>query len=442
MAEKTVSVPIYSNKALRKKGEHLLQLREEPDGKGILFIDCSRTVRLNESATELAKAYLEGVGEDKAVSRLRKKYAVNKQTAKSDWDHITKLLAGLGDGDPLEDLGATPAPPGTLTPSSPLVAHVALSYDDPAQPYLDFSVPGREIRGLIGREWEVAMQRLIATGVHYVIFYGGEPTAQEILPSLVSQLSNSGIGVGLETNGLKLRDQKYLASLVSSGLDSVIVKLSTCDPTLFYKLQAPKAKKGSFSDIGDGIKAARKLGLEVLVRIYMTKETLPTLLKTAEYVKGLGVTSLLLSFIPNTNPDVFRLSHIESIYLDVVWDQIAELAKLGMNVNLTTPLEPTEAQELLQRTQDISLAPCKAAGMDLAIEPSGDILPCRHVLQPVGNILTVNWQKMNADPNWSRTREAAVQARGLGLCSGCPWKVYFPDDDPLDWPVTEERGDD
>ena len=80
--------------------------------------------------------------------------------------------------------------------------------------------------------------------------------------------------------------------------------------------------------------------------------------------------------------------------------------------------------------------------MDLAIEPSGDILPCRHVLQPVGNILTVNWQKMNADPNWSRTREAAVQARGLGLCSGCPWKVYFPDDDPLDWPVTEERGDD
>lgn len=442
MAQKTFSIPIYSNKSSRKKGKHLLQLREEPDGKGILFIDCSRTVRLNESATELAKAYLEGVGQEKAIARLRKRYAVNTETARSDWDLILELLGGIGDGDPLDGLEPMPAPPGTSSPSSPLVAHVALSYNDPAQPYLDFSVPGREIRPLIGREWDVAMQRLAATGVHYVIFYGGEPTAQENLPPMVSLLSRSGIAIGLETNGLRLKDHKYLTGLVSAGLDSVIVNLSTCDPSIYYKLQAPKAKKGSFSDIADGIKTAKKLGLEVLVRIYMTKETLPSLLKTAEYVKGLGVSSLLLGFIPNTNPEVFRRSHIESIHLDVVWDQLEQLARLGMNVTLTTPLEPTEAQELLQRTQGIALAPCKGAGIDFAIEPSGDILPCRHVLQPVGNILTANWQRISQDPSWSRTHESEVQAKGLGLCYGCPWKVFFPDDDMLDWPVVEEKDDD
>ncbi|MED7824203.1 radical SAM protein [Streptomyces chiangmaiensis] len=72
-----------------------------------------------------------------------------------------------------------------------------------------------------------AIGEAASTGtVESVVFSGGEPTLRKDLPDLVRHASAKGFAsIGLQTNGHRLADRRYLNDLVESGVTHVLLSL-------------------------------------------------------------------------------------------------------------------------------------------------------------------------------------------------------------------------
>ena len=72
-----------------------------------------------------------------------------------------------------------------------------------------------------------ALDEAVSMGtVESVVFSGGEPTLRKDLPDLVSHASTNGFAsIGLQTNGHRLADLRYLNGLVASGVSHVLLSL-------------------------------------------------------------------------------------------------------------------------------------------------------------------------------------------------------------------------
>ena len=78
---------------------------------------------------------------------------------------------------------------------------------------------------------------------------------------------------------------------------------------------------------------------------------------------------------------------------------------------------------------EIGLGPkqCSAANISIAIEPNGDVLPCQSYYEPVGNILTNDWEKIWYSKLFEKIRKRdyiepkCKKCEYLQVCGGgCP----------------------
>jgi MoaA/NifB/PqqE/SkfB family radical SAM enzyme len=69
-------------------------------------------------------------------------------------------------------------------------------------------------------------------GIPHIVFTGGEPTLREDLPELVAHAEQIGQITGLNTNGRRLSDRRFVERLVEAGLDHVQVTLESHDATI------------------------------------------------------------------------------------------------------------------------------------------------------------------------------------------------------------------
>ena len=72
-----------------------LQLRVEPDGKGLLVINANTVLYLNETATAHAFFFMQGATTDEAVKKIRRMYRVNKKTAKNSHERLIYTVSTL-----------------------------------------------------------------------------------------------------------------------------------------------------------------------------------------------------------------------------------------------------------------------------------------------------------------------------------------------------------
>ena len=63
-----------------------------------------------------------------------------------------------------------------------------------------------------------------------MVFTGGEPTLRADLPELIAHAEINGQITGLNTNGRRLSDRRFVESLVEAGLDHVQITLESHDP--------------------------------------------------------------------------------------------------------------------------------------------------------------------------------------------------------------------
>jgi citrate lyase gamma subunit len=343
-----------------------LHLRIEPDGNGMLIVNASTILHLNQTAVEFAYHLIKQTPEEQMLREITGRYRVNRQNALQDFqllqDRIQALISSP-DVDPETYLDFERSTPHTHQMLAPIRLDCALTYRLPAT-FDDSLAPNDRVRREMStEEWCGIFDKAWSFGIPHVIFTGGEPTQRNDLPDLITHLESNGQVVGLISDGLKLIDNYYLQSLLQTGLDHLMITLTPDDEIAWKALENVLAAD-----------------LFVSVHITLTPQVIQIIQNVMQRLVNLGVKSISLTASDPglQNTLIQARNQAASLGLSLVWD-------------LPVPYSAFNPVALETQIDDLPLG---AGHTWLYIEPDGDILPAQGINQVLGNILTDPWEKL------------------------------------------------
>jgi hypothetical protein len=340
-----------------------LHLRLEPDGTGLLIVNASTILHLNQTAAEFAYHLIKQTPEDQMVHEIADRYRVNREQARQDFrllnDRI-QVLINTPDLDPEMFLDFERTAPHTKKISAPYRLDCAITYRLPGG-YDDSLAPAKRVdRELNTQEWCEIFDKAWGIGIPHIILTGGEPTLREDLAELIAHTEANGQVVGLLSDGLKLTDAAYLQTLLQTGLDHLMLILKPEDDN-------------SWKALGNVLSA----DLFVVVHYTLTLQNVLTTSQVLERISKLGVKALSLSASdPALHGSLLEFrNQAASLGLSLIWD---------------LPVPYSEFNPVTLETQLDNL-PAGAGHSWLYIEPDGDVLPAQGINQVLGNILRDPW---------------------------------------------------
>ena len=259
-------------------------------------------------------------------------------------------------------------------------------------------------------QWKEILAKLRAANVPQVTFTGGEPTLRADLVELVD--AAQWFVTRLNTNG-RLLTPELCRRLYDASLDSVQVTLYSHDPAIHNALVGAEG----FDDTVAGIRNAVAAGLSVSVNTPLCSLN-TDYAATVRFVNELGVRYVTCSgLIPSGSAEgaesrATRLT--EEQLTDVLRRAVTVAEELEMEMDFTSP---GWLKEETLRSMGLTLVPsCGACLSNMAIAPDGGVIPCQSWLssQPLGNILTDDWDKI-----WQSQRCAAIRAKSAKMEQLC-----------------------
>ena len=217
----------------------------------------------------------------------------------------------------------------------------------------------------------------------------------------------------MNTNGRLLRNEELSAKLADASLDHVQVTLESIDPEIH---DAMVGVKGAWAETVDGIRMAVKHHIHI-----NTNTTLLTHNASAEAVNALsdfladlGVMTFGLNALICSGKGKDVDSAIGTEQLPVLLKAAKKAAERnGQHLLWYTPtqycaFDPVKAE--------VGFKSCSAAKYSMCIEPDGNVLPCQSWYEPVGNILTDEWENIWDHPLCLRLRNKEYMP---ALCKNC-----------------------
>jgi MoaA/NifB/PqqE/SkfB family radical SAM enzyme len=358
--------------------QYRLHLRVEPDGRGLLIINASTVLHLNQTAAELARCTIQGASEDEAAKEIASRYRVRQSRVRADYRELREKILALAtstDVCPVTYLGLERVEPFSADTSAPYRVDLALTYQIDPSGKLDPQARKRVTRELAAEEWQRVLNTLWDAGVPHVCFTGGEPTLRSDLVQLVRFAESLGLVTGLLTDGRRLRDDALRQELLLAGLDHLQITLASHQPQLHDKIVG---QPGGFAETEAGLKASLDADIYVVVHLIVTPQNAGSVVDTVSYLAGLGVPAIALSSpIRSSSPaerqqmeDTLQAAREEASQrgIDLVWD----LAAPYSHVN---PIE-----------METTLSLDKALSQHLYVEPDGDVLPGQGCNVLLGNL--------------------------------------------------------
>jgi len=402
-----------------------VHLRIDEDHRGILLVNASRVLHLNQTAAFMAYLALQKATPHQAVNSLRNAYAISAGQASLDYAQFSDQLLELIRPDgacPIHDLELDITAPFSARPSAPYRMDLALTYrcnDDCAHCY---NARPRDFAEISTSQWMQILDKLWALGIPHVVFTGGEPTLRDDLPELVAHAEQNGQITGLNTNARRLSDEKYLHSLVEAGLDHVQITLESHDPEIH---DAMVRRKGAWSQTVQGLKNALSSRLFVMTNTTLLQDNSPYLEQTLDFLGKLGVPTLGLNALiysgrgltvgkglpEDALPPLLALAQAKTLFYGqrLIW------------------YTPTQYCNFDPMQLDLGVKGCTAALYNMCIEPNGDVLPCQSYYQPVGNMLHNDWNSIWNHELSMRLRERQGLPEKCHACAllaecggGCP----------------------
>jgi len=158
-----------------------------------------------------------------------------------------------------------------------------------------------------GPSMEEVKELIVKEKPSSVIFTGGgEPTMCKDLAELIRMARAAGVNhIGVETNGCKFKDLKYMKRLKDAGMSFLVVSVYSHNPETFDRITQAKA---SFQAVDACLKNAIKSGITISsVICTITSYNLNELKETVDYVKQFGVRNICFGFIrPYDNSELSR----------------------------------------------------------------------------------------------------------------------------------------
>lgn len=406
-------------------GQRRIHLRIQEDGSGVLFIDVTDVIHLNETAAQMIKLALDGIPQSEAETQMARHYrGVSKSElsqAVSSMYEMTQQLREPGDGCPTCQIAPMLEfqPVFSRRAKAPYKADVALTYAcNNACPHC-YNEPDRfAMKSLSRADWFRVLDKLVEIGVPHIILTGGEPTLHSALPELIRYADNLGQIVGMNTNGRRLSDRTLVETLSSAGLNHVQITLESCYPGIHDEMVG---SPGAFEETIAGIKNALESGIHTITNTTLTRQNQDHALNIVRYLHDLGLRTFAMNGIiyaggGATTPDAIPVEEMAGLLVAVRDEAEAlDMRFLWYTVTDYCRLSPVA----------LGLAPkrCNAAEYSICIEPNGDVLPCQSYYVAGGNILADPWEAIwESDLFRSfRNREEAPEAAGLPpACWDCP----------------------
>jgi MoaA/NifB/PqqE/SkfB family radical SAM enzyme len=345
--------------------QHRLHLRIEPNGQGILILNASTILHLNQTATEYAYYLIQGLSPEEVARKFAQRYRISKRQALSDYkDFLARIEAILNtpDLDPVLFLDLERRMPHSSELSAPLRLDCALTYRSGDEEIRHVAPLERVTRELIYEEWRLCLQKAWQAGIPHVVFTGGEPTLRPDLPDLIGFAESIGMVTGLLTSGLRLVEKDFLARILNNGLDHVMIVL---DPV---------------NDISwEAIRDTLASDIALTVHLTVSEQNALQIPDLVERLARMGVRNVSLSATHSTLSETLKNARDKVAYLGMrlVWDLPVPYSHLN-----PVSIETKEENKLISG----------AGSSWLYVEPDGDVLPYQGSALVLGNLLRDPWE--------------------------------------------------
>jgi hypothetical protein len=340
-----------------------LHLRLEQDGSGILIVNASTFLHLNQTAAEYAYHLVHGSSEESVINRMASRYnQVNKGQIRKDFSEFRERLTTListPDLEPETYLNFERLDPHSRDLSAPLRMDCALTYKTQGS-RKDVSPVKRVKRELTTEEWKSILEKADAAGIPHILFTGGEPTLRPDLPELVAFTEKMEMVCGVLTDGLRLAESKYLHNLLQAGLDHLMLILAPDND------QSWEALKDTLAE-----------DIHVTVHVTLDTKTVKTYGSIFERLVKMGVKSVSLSISDHKYaPQLKEARDLLAMKgLDLIWDM---------------PVPYSDLHPVALETGEESIP--GAGNVWIYLEPDGDVLPAQGFNKVFGNLLEQSWE--------------------------------------------------
>ncbi len=417
-------------------GRVKVHLRIEPDGRGILAINASRILHLNQTAAEYARLILEGVEPKKGIRMLRRRYDVDGRRAREDYrrmkESINAIIHSSPSSCPIVGMDLERIDPFSVPLTAPYRMDLALTYRcNNACPHCYVARPPNYPE-MDTSTWQRVLDRVWEAGIPHVCFTGGEATLREDLPDLVAYAERKGMVTGLLTNGRRLSDPEYTRRLGEAGLDHVQITLESHDESVHDRMVAAS---GAWQETVAGIRNALAADIYTTTNTTLTRDNVPTIGETVTFIARLSVptfacNSLIYSGGGKTVGTGFREGELVPI-LELVRERAEQH---GLRLIWYTPTQYCAFSPL---QMELGVKACTAALYNMCVEPDGAVIPCQSFYQPLGNILHDPWAAIwdHDLARWLRERkyvpDKCHDCPELALCGGgCPLYLMHQQPEP------------
>ena len=403
-----------------------LHLRIEPDGRGMLAINASKILHLNQSAAELAKHVIEGDDADTAAAQMMERYrGVKPEQLRKDFTDLKEKIFALARTDdvcPITYMDVDRIEPFQTPVSAPYRMDLALTYECNDACGHCYLPKDRKPKELSTDQWKTVMLRTWEAGIPHVCFTGGEATLRKDLPDLVAFAEETGLVTGLLTNGRKLSDNALVKKLVESGIDHFQITLESHDEGIHDKMVGcPSAWKETVQ----GIRNAVATPVYTITNTTLTRLNADSIEKTLEFIKSLGISTVACNGLIYSGQGAECGIGFKESELGPVMERVHKKAgDLDLKLIWYTP---TQYCNLDPVQMELGVKACTAAKYNMCVEPDGAVIPCQSYFAPLGNMLTDEWKKIwNARPAVDIRKKAWLQEKckscdKLPLCGGgCP----------------------
>ncbi len=343
-----------------------LHLRVESDGTGVLLVNATTVLHLNQTAAEHVALWIQGKDEEDAAGTMAARYKLSRKDALRDQRELREEILTLAtepDLDPVMFLGMSRVEPYSIVPSAPYRLDCALTYNLDKQGTHDPLARERVDRELSKSEWTQILSKAWDANIPHVTFTGGEPTLREDLPDLIQSAETLGLVTGIITDGIRFSDTAYLDRLDKAGLDHILLSFAPDNPAS-----------------RDGLERALETDIFVAVHLTLDPSTSVNMMDTLEELSRMGVKAVSLSAIEKSDQNVSDLEQARekaaNLGLDLIWDLPAPYSE-------TNPI-----------AVELENVPQGAGRAWLYVEPDGDVLPTQGVNQVFGNILRDPWDQL------------------------------------------------
>jgi radical SAM protein with 4Fe4S-binding SPASM domain len=410
-----------------------LQLRIEPDGRGVLAINAKTVLYLNETATAHAYYFVQGMKTESAVGQIRKLYRVSEETARRDHENLIYSVSTLAQTEevcPVSYLGIEKVEPFSQDLSAPVRMDLALTFRCQNGCLHCYAGGPHETEEMSTEQWKRVLDKMKRLGIFIATFTGGEPTLREDLPDLIVHAQRIGIVTGLVSNGRKFKEKNFATLLEMAGLDFAQVTLESNDPDVHDRMTG---SKGSWQETVEGIKNLEATTIYTTTNTTLTKLNASTFLETLHFLHTLGVKTFGCNGLIHSGrgPSFAKDYALDTDELKTLLPRIQEKAsQLGMSFLWYTP---TRYCELDPVNMGLGVKSCTASCMNICVGPSGDVYPCQSYFQSLGKFLETEWEAIWNHPLSKQLRTRAYVPEDCEDCpdlpacgAGCPLELRDP----------------